>query len=49
MDGKFLGGSSYFITFIKEQYIKVKTFVLKYKNQVLNIFKYFHVSVEREK
>lgn len=48
MDGKYLGGASYFFTFIDDHSRKVWVFILKYKHRVLGVFKHFHASVERE-
>lgn len=49
MDGKYLGGATYFFTFSKDYSRKVWAFVLKFKNHVLRIFKHFYASIKREK
>ena len=43
-----LGGASYFVTFIDEFSRKVWAYTLKTKNQVLDKFKEFQASVERQ-
>ena len=48
MKDKSLGGAVYFVTFIDDFARKVWCFVLKFKDQVLNVFKDFHSKVERE-
>nr|KYP41711.1 Retrovirus-related Pol polyprotein from transposon TNT 1-94 [Cajanus cajan] len=48
MDAKTLSGYTYFVTFIDDHSRKVWAFVLKSKDQVLDVFKHFHASVERE-
>ncbi|CAN0846213.1 Retrovirus-related Pol polyprotein from transposon TNT 1-94 [Linum grandiflorum] len=45
---KTLGGASYYVTFIDDHSRKVWTYALKTKDQVLDVFKQFHVEVERE-
>ena len=45
---KSLGGAQYFVTFIDDHSRKVWVYPLKTKDQVLQIFKEFHASVERE-
>lgn len=45
---KTLGGASYFGTFIDNHSRKVWVYILKSKDQVLDVFKQFLVSVERE-
>lgn len=42
-----LGGSQYFVTFIDDHSRKVWVYPLKTKDQVLQVFKEFHASVER--
>ena len=49
MDTKSLGGALYFVIFIDDHSRKVWAFVLKSKDQVLQVFKHFYASVEREK
>lgn len=44
----YLGGASYFATCINDASRKVEAYALKTKDQVLEIFKQFHVQVERE-
>ncbi|CAL9780246.1 unnamed protein product [Musa acuminata subsp. burmannicoides] len=48
MQTRTLGGALYFVIFIDDYSRKVWAFPLKSKDQVLNVFKEFHVSVERE-
>ena len=48
MSTKSMGGASYFVTFIDDHSRKVWAFALKTKDQVQEIFKQFHVKVERE-
>ena len=48
MNDKTLGGAIYFVTFIDDHSRKVWAFALKSKDQVFEIFKHFHASVERE-
>lgn len=43
-----LGGALYFVTFIDDHSWKRWTYCLKSKNLVLNVFKCFHVLVERQ-
>jgi hypothetical protein len=45
---KTLGGASYFVTFIDDHSRKVWAYLLKTKDEVLNVFKEFHSMVERE-
>lgn len=45
---KSLGSSLYFIIFINNHSKKVWVFLLKSKDQVLNVFKEFHARVEKE-
>ena len=46
MTEKYLGGASYFVTFIDDYSRKVWVFLLKTKDQVLDMFKQFHVKLE---
>jgi transposase InsO family protein len=48
MNTKTLGGALYYVTFIDDHSRKVWAFALKTKNQVLDMFKVFHIKVERE-
>ena len=48
MSDKSLSGAQYFVTFIDDHSRKVWAFVLRTKDRVLDIFKNFHVKVERE-
>ena len=48
MDARTIGGANYFVTFIDDHSRKVWAFALKFKSQVLDVFKHFHASVERE-
>jgi len=41
-------GCSYLVFFIDDHSIKVWAFVLKFKGQVLYVFKHLHAIVERE-
>lgn len=43
-----LGGAKYFVIFIDDFFRKVWAFVLRTKDQVLDVFKQFQASVERE-
>ncbi|BBH02187.1 transposable element gene [Prunus dulcis] len=43
-----LGGARYFVTFIADHSRKVWAYALRIKNQVYEVFKQFHASVERE-
>ncbi|CAH9100553.1 unnamed protein product [Cuscuta europaea] len=43
-----LGGCSYFVTFIDDHFRKVWVYTLKSKDQVFEMFKQFHASVERQ-
>ena len=45
---KSISGCSYFVTFIDDHSRKVWAFVFKSKDQVLDVFKHLHASVERE-
>ena len=45
---KFLGGASYFFTFIDDASRKVWAHPMKRKDEVFEIFQKFHVGVERE-
>jgi transposase InsO family protein len=44
-----LGGNRYFVTFIDDASRKVWVYVLKTKDQVIQLFKKFHAMVERKK
>ena len=48
MSDRSISGCSYFVTFIDDHSRKVWDFVLKSKDQVLDVFKHLHASVERE-
>jgi hypothetical protein len=48
MNTKTLGGALYYVTFIDDHSRKVWAFALKTKDQVLDVFKIFHMKVERE-
>jgi transposase InsO family protein len=48
MKTRSLGGCYYFVTFIDDHSRKVWVYTLKTKDQVLDVFKQFHASVERE-
>jgi len=48
MKKKTLGGSLYFVTFIDDHSRKTWVYTLKTKDQVLQVFKHFQASVERE-
>lgn len=48
IDDKYLGGASYFVTFINNDSIKLWGFILKSKDRILGVFKHFHASVQRE-
>ncbi|GAA0185895.1 transmembrane signal receptor [Lithospermum erythrorhizon] len=45
---KTLGGCSYFVTFIDDHSCKVWAYAIRSKDQVCDVFKQFHVMVERE-
>ena len=45
---KSIGGALYFVTFIDDYSRKLWVRTLKTKDQVFNVFKEFHVSIERE-
>ena len=47
MQSNTLGGELYYVTFIDDHSRKVWAYTLKSKGQVLNVFKDFHVKVER--
>lgn len=49
MDCNSLGRPSLSLMFIDDNSRKVCSFVLNFKDQVLDVFKLFHVSVERKK
>ena len=48
MQTRTLGGAIYFVNFIDDHSRKVWAFVLKSKDQILNVFKEFYISVKRE-
>ncbi|KAJ9552680.1 hypothetical protein OSB04_016725 [Centaurea solstitialis] len=48
MKTRTLGGCSYFVTFINDHSRKVWVYTLKSKDQVFDVFKQFHASVERQ-
>jgi transposase InsO family protein len=48
MNTKTLSGALYYVTFIDDHSRKVSVFALKTKDQVLDVFKAFHMKVERE-
>ena len=48
MQSNTLGGILYYVTFIDDHSRKVWAYALKSKDQVLDVFKYFHVKVERK-
>lgn len=48
MNTKTLGGALYYVIFIDDHFRKVWVFALKTKDQVLDVFKVFHMKVERE-
>ncbi|KAJ9545871.1 hypothetical protein OSB04_025578 [Centaurea solstitialis] len=48
MKTRTLGGCSYFVTFIDDHSRKVWVYTLKSKDQVFDVFKQFHASVERQ-
>jgi transposase InsO family protein len=48
MNTKTLGGALYYVTFIDDHSRKVWIFALKTKDQVLDVFKVFHMKIERE-
>jgi len=48
MNTKTLGGALYYVTFIDDHSRKVCVFALKTKDQVLDVFKAFHMKIERE-
>ena len=48
MNTKSLGGALYYVSFIDDHSRKVLVFALKTKDQVLSVFKVFHMKVERE-
>ena len=47
MQSRLIGGALYFVTFIDDCSRKVWAFALKSKNQVFDIFKFFHACVKR--
>ena len=48
MQSNSLGGALYYVTFIHDHSRKVWAYALKSKDRVLDVFKYFHVKVERQ-
>jgi len=48
MNTKSLGGALYYVTFIDDHSRKVWVFALKTKDQVRDVFKVFHMKIERE-
>ena len=48
MSDKTFEGCSYFVTFIDDHFRKVWAYGLKIKDQMLDIFQQFHVSIERK-
>ena len=48
MNTKTLCGALYYVTFIDDHSRKVWAFALKTKDQVLDVFKVFHMKVEKE-
>ena len=48
MQSNTLGGALYYVTLIDDHSRKVWAYALKFKDQVLDVFKYFHVKVERQ-
>jgi hypothetical protein len=48
MNTKTLGGALYYVTFIDDHFRKMWVFALKTKDQVLGVFKVFHLKVEKE-
>ena len=48
MQSNTLGGTLYYVTFIDDHLRKVWAYALKSKDRVLDVFKYFHVKVERQ-
>ena len=48
MEAKSFSGCSYFVTFVDDASRKVWVFILKSKGDVFDIFKGFHVAVERK-
>ena len=48
MKKKTIGGARYFVTFIDDHSRKVWAYTLRTKDQVADVFKQFHASVERE-
>ena len=47
MKSRSIKGALYFVIFIDDYFRKVWAFALKSKDQVLDIFKFFHAYVER--
>ena len=48
MNTKNLGGATYFVTFIDDYSKKIWAYLLRSKYQVIDVFKHFHASIERE-
>ena len=48
MQSNTLGGALYYVTFIDDHSRKMWAYALKSKDQVLDVFKDFHVKVERQ-
>ena len=48
MQSNTLGGALYYVTFIDDHSRKVWAYALKSKDQVLDVFKDFHVKIERQ-
>ena len=48
MQSNTLGGALYYVTFIDDHLRKVWAYALKSKDQVLDVFKFFHVKIERQ-
>ena len=48
MQSNTLGGALYYVNFIDDHSRKMWAYALKSKDQVLDVFKDFHVKVERE-
>ena len=49
IDGHGISGALYFVTFIDDFSRKVWAYALKMKDQVVGVFKEFHVKVERDR
>ena len=48
MKSNTLGGTLYYVTFIDDHLRKVWPYALKSKDHVLDVFKDFHVKIERQ-